>query len=217
LPPCFSLAGNHDMYSGGEGYYWLVDQLGQGASYFAIQNDDWLFIGMDTGLHDYDPLKVSSTATFLETTEADWINGLIANTQKKVVLFSHHPLFSAYEPIAGEPINSVLYIQIAGSLPKVSAWFWGHEHRLAIYDACKGLARGRCLGHGAVPVFADDTGDPPQLAGVPVLLVNGAPLDPGIEDNVFKHGFAILELSGKTATASYYRAGEDVPLWSDVF
>ncbi|MCY2964200.1 MAG: metallophosphoesterase, partial [Planctomycetota bacterium] len=48
-PPCFSLAGNHDMYSGGEGYYFLVDQLGQKASYFAIQNADWLFIGMDTG------------------------------------------------------------------------------------------------------------------------------------------------------------------------
>src|ERR1043166_2544989 len=37
LPPTFSLAGNHDMYSGGAGYYWLVDQLGQGASYFAFQ------------------------------------------------------------------------------------------------------------------------------------------------------------------------------------
>jgi hypothetical protein len=50
-----------------------------------------------------------------------------------------------------------------------------------------------------------------------VLLVNGSPLDPGTAGNVFKHGFAILELSGKTATAAYYRAGEDLPFWSEAF
>jgi Calcineurin-like phosphoesterase len=32
--PLFSLCGNHDMYSGGNGYYWLVDHIGQQASYF---------------------------------------------------------------------------------------------------------------------------------------------------------------------------------------
>jgi Calcineurin-like phosphoesterase len=27
--PLFSLCGNHDIYSGGAGYYWLLDQIGQ--------------------------------------------------------------------------------------------------------------------------------------------------------------------------------------------
>jgi hypothetical protein len=217
-PRRFSLSGNHDMYSGGAGYYWLTDQLEQGASYFAVQNDDWLFIGMDTGKHDSNPLDVSSNNTMLEQTEADWINGLVAASQnQKVVLFSHHPLFSAYEPIAGGGVNQVLLSQLSASLDKVTAWFWGHEHRLGVYDAFQGIRRGRCLGHAAVPVFSDATGDPPKLAGVPVLLVNGAPLDPGSANGLFKHGFAIMELAGKNATVSYYRQGEAAPLWKEAF
>ena len=51
----YSLCGNHDMYSGGSGYYWLVDRIGQQSSYFCLQNDDWQFLAMDTGHNDSDP------------------------------------------------------------------------------------------------------------------------------------------------------------------
>jgi hypothetical protein len=78
MPARCSLSGNHDMYSGGEGYYWLVDQIGQQASYFAVQNGDWLFIAMDSGVHDYKPLQFGG-ATCLVTSEADWVNNLVAN------------------------------------------------------------------------------------------------------------------------------------------
>jgi hypothetical protein len=57
--------GNRDMYSGGEGNYWLVDQIGQGGSYFAIENSDWLFIAMDTGVHDYKQLHFGGGSKFL--------------------------------------------------------------------------------------------------------------------------------------------------------
>src|SRR5271155_4907939 len=33
-PRIFTMAGNHDMYSGGQGYYWLLDQIHQSASFF---------------------------------------------------------------------------------------------------------------------------------------------------------------------------------------
>jgi len=218
MPTRFSLSGNHDMYSGGEGYYWLVDQLDQGASYFAIQNDDWLFIAMDTGVHDFNPLQGGSAASFLTSTEAVWVNNLVANKgNKKVVFLSHHPLFSAFDPIGGSSLNSVLLSQVQGSLPSVTAWFWGHEHRLAIYDPFQGVERGRCLGHAAVPVFADATGDPPKLAGVPVHRENGNLLDMGVADGVFKHGFAIMTLNGQNAKVAYYRQGDSGPLWEETF
>ncbi|SIO66691.1 Calcineurin-like phosphoesterase [Singulisphaera sp. GP187] len=218
MPTRFSLSGNHDMYSGGEGYYWLVDQLDQRASYFAIQNDDWLFIAMDTGVHDFDPIQGGSSATFLMSSEASWVNQLVANKgNKKVVFLSHHPLFSAYDPIGGSSLNPVLLSQIQDSLPQVTAWFWGHEHRLGVYDPFQNLQRGRCLGHAAVPVFADGTGDPPKLAGVPVFHQNGKPLDMGAADGIFKHGFAIMTLNGQSANVSYYRQGDTDPLWQESY
>jgi hypothetical protein len=217
-PRCFSLSGNHDMYSGGVGYYWLVDRLGQGASYFAVQNRDWLFIAMDTGLHDINPLEGGSTATFLDEREAVWINDLVTGSKdQKVVLFSHHPLFTAYDPIDGGAVNARLLEQLKGSLPKVSAWFWAHEHRLAVYDSFQGLARGRCVGHGAIPMFADPSGDLPHLAGVPVHRVNGELLAMGTESGIFKHGFAIMTLKEKDAQLAYYRQGELAPLWTEAF
>src|SRR5262249_46688194 len=67
--PIYTLAGNHDMYSGGQGYYWLLDQLGQPASYFGLRNEDWQLLAMDTGLHDADPGSVISNLTYLEESE----------------------------------------------------------------------------------------------------------------------------------------------------
>jgi Calcineurin-like phosphoesterase len=218
MPRRFSLSGNHDMYSGGAGYYGLVDQIEQRASYFAIQNDDWLLIGMDTGVHDFNPLQGGATTTFLNQSEADWVNKLVANSKnQKIIFFSHHPLFSAYDAIGGEAVNMVLLSQLHASLPQVTAWFWGHEHRLGVYDSFQGLARGRCLGHAAVPVFDDGAGDAPTFPGVPVHLENGKPLPPGVENGVFKHGYAIMSLNGKSATVSYFRQGETAPIWRESF
>jgi hypothetical protein len=218
MPALFSLSGNHDIYSGGQGYYWFVDQIGQQASYFAIQNNDWLFIAMDTGVHDYKPLQFGGGSTFLVTSEAQWVNNLVANKgNKKVVLLSHHPLFSAFDPISGSSVNSVLLSQLQASIPNVTAWFWGHEHRLAIYDPFQGLERGRCLGHAAVPVFADAAGDPPKFTDVPLHKESGEVLETGQEDGLFKHGFAIMKLNGTNATVSYYRQGESGTLWQEAF
>src|SRR5262249_23759934 len=63
--PVFSLAGNHDMYSGGIAYYDLIRRLNSGSasqntSFFCLRSEDnaWQLLAMDTGLHDYSPLSV---------------------------------------------------------------------------------------------------------------------------------------------------------------
>ena len=53
------------MYSGGDGYYWLIDHIGQQSSYFFLQNDYWQFLAMDTGHNDHDPVTVSTNMTSL--------------------------------------------------------------------------------------------------------------------------------------------------------
>ena len=92
--PVYSLAGNHDMYSGGVGYYGLLQQLKQPASYFA-RNAAWQILGLDTGLHDNDVFSVNTNVTCLEPTEEAWHLDKITNAGgRKTILLSHHQLFS---------------------------------------------------------------------------------------------------------------------------
>lgn len=214
--PVFSLAGNHDMYSGGEGYYWLVDQLNQRASYFSVRNADWQFLAMDTGLNDYNPLAVGSTVTCLTEPEAQWHRAKIQQAgQARTVLLSHHQLFSAYDPIGGQEVNQLLLKQFEDLLPKVDVWFWGHEHTLSLYAPYLGLRRGRCIGCGSIPVFV---GKDAYKAKFDIPLVDdprnpGQPIRLGEDGPVYRHAYAIMELNGRRAQISYYQDGDAAPLY----
>ncbi len=208
----FSLSGNHDMYSGGAGYYWLVDKLQQRASYFCIRNDAWQFLAMDTGYNDFDPFSVASHVTSLTPVEAAWhIDKIGTAGPRKTVLLSHHQLFSAYDPIAGGGVNNELCKQLKDVLDKVAIWFWGHEHNLSIYASFLGLQRGRCLGCGAIPVFvADDY----YQARFPMPLVSDPrqpdrPIELGNNGDIYNHAYAILQLDGTAATVSYYQSTDE--------
>jgi hypothetical protein len=50
-----ALNGNHEMYSGGNGYFRVaLPWLGQSSSVFAVQNDHWLIVGLDSAYVDWD-------------------------------------------------------------------------------------------------------------------------------------------------------------------
>jgi len=76
---------------------------------------------------------------------------------------------------------------------KIAAWLWGHEHNLCIYQTYLGLERGRCIGHGAIPIFAEEK-PYDVLKGVanPPALVAGTQLQ--VTDGAYEHGFAIVSL-----------------------
>jgi hypothetical protein len=149
--PIFSLCGNHDMYSGGAPYYWLVDQIGQQSSYFCLQNAEWQFLAMDTGNNDNSPLTVDTNMTSLPImngwSEADWhLNKIATAGSRKTVLFSHHQLFSAFGSVGSAnakpyAYNPDLLANFQDVLPKIQWWFWGHEHTLAVYDSYMNLQR----------------------------------------------------------------------------
>jgi len=246
--PVYTLTGNHDMYSGGGGYYGLLPTLNpspphrpedaQPASYFALRSASgaWQLLGMDTGLHDHDPFTVSKDVTYLEDSEEAWHADKIRRFSAaggRTILFSHHQLFSAFggigdyenRPADQQAVNPKLLasLQTFQQAGEVAAWFWGHEHNLCVYEPFQGLAKGRCIGHGAVPVFDDDGNDPYQpLDGVTPLpeLVktpSGAPLRLPKDDAVYAHGFVILQLddTAKTALASYYAETQSAPIWEE--
>lgn len=214
--PTFTLAGNHDMYSGGVPYYNLLKTLGQPASYFCLRNANWQFIAMDTGYHDHNPSGGGDGATYLQDTEVTWLTDKVNNAGAcRTVLLSHHQLFTAFDSIDGNEINLRLYPQVAPLLPKVKLWIWGHEHNFVVYDAYKHLARSCCLGHGAFPVGEDETPSQAKYADVPLLKnADGNNIVLGTTAGLYNHGYAIIDLDGAAGTLSYYQdSDEDNPMF----
>jgi Calcineurin-like phosphoesterase len=90
-----ALNGNHEMYSGGFAYFDdILPKFDQEASYFALQNSNWLLIGLDTAHSDHD----------LDGKQVSWIKTAVKNAgQRKVILFSHHQPFSRLDIRARRP------------------------------------------------------------------------------------------------------------------
>jgi 3',5'-cyclic AMP phosphodiesterase CpdA len=225
LPVC-TLSGNHDMYSGGAGYYWLLDRLNQPASYFCLRNADWQFLAMDTGYNDFNPFTVDLSVPGLTKVEAEWHLAKIRDAgPRQTVLLSHHPLFSAFEPIGGGKINTELFRQFKDVLGQVAVWFWGHEHRLDLYDnyvlQVNGeqatLERGRCVGCSAIPVPVAPNHFQKRFDDVPLLdspARSGQPVRLGDNGTLYNHAYAIMQLNGPSATVSYYQhTDENQPLY----
>jgi hypothetical protein len=212
-----SLSGNHDMYSGGDGYYGMLQQIGQPSSYFALRTADaaWQFLAMDTGYSDHDPNTVADVRVALRPDEQAWHLDKITNFGGSTILLSHHQLFSSYASIgpadqAGNkrlPYNPNLLgsLQAFQATKPVAAWIWGHEHSLTLYEPYLGLSAGRCIGHGAVPATEADspygiqtelTDTPPALRMPQMPLVN----------ELYAHGYAMLQLGidGGGIRADYY-------------
>jgi predicted phosphodiesterase len=211
--PSYTLAGNHDMFAGGGPFYRLLDQLGQPASYFCIRNDNWQFVAMDTGLHDCAP---DPAMTYLESTELSWHTDKIVNSGgRQTVLLSHHQLFTAFEDLPNKTgLNGTLLQQVGPLLPKVTCWFWGHEHNLVIYKPYLGVTA-RCIGHGAFPVAQPDIPATPPHPEAPLEDVR---LDMDSEGLFYNHGYVIMDLNGAAATVSYYQdSDEDNPQWTEKF
>ncbi len=162
-----ALNSNHEMYSGGYGYFdKILPAFKQKASYFAFQNDYWLLVGLDTGYSEHE----------LYGSQAEWLLNLVKNAgDRRVVLFSHHQPYSLYEKQGPELVRQL------GKLldqQRIHAWYWGHEHRCVVYDQHPlwGVL-GRCVGHSAFPYFRDKFNQP--LASPGWQKVPGKNLVPG--------------------------------------
>lgn len=198
-----ALNGNHEMYSGGHAYFdRVLPSFGQDASYFAVQNSDWVLVGLDTAHTDHD----------LDAEQVAWLRAVAQGAgRRKLVLFSHHQPFSRLD--AQGPKLQAALADLLGSRA-VTAWYWGHEHNCILYDRHPrfGLL-GRCVGHGGIPhpresevvdaptdravggVAWKRLGATPDAPGC--LVLDGPnPLVPGEENKFGPHGYLTLEFAG---------------------
>jgi hypothetical protein len=186
----WSLNANHDMYSGGEGYFGrlLADPRfarQRRSSVFSFENAGWQLLGLDTAYDDHD----------LHGGQAAWVKRLRDGAPgKKGLLISHHQPFSAYEG-GGEKLRDKLAPVLEAG--QAQAWFWGHEHRCVLYDPAHGIEYPRCIGHAGVPVYVSGRELP-----VGVRYTYEEAFDEGFERWAL-FGFAVLDFDGSRVAVRY--------------
>ena len=164
----YALNSNHEMYTGGHGYIetLLTDNRfspWQTSNYFALQNDNYLLVGLDTAYEEHS----------LTAAEKIWLESVVQNVEnRKIILFSHHQPFSIVDSDneAGENLLSLLAPLVAKKT--IFAWYWGHEHRCILYDQHPNFGLfGRCLGHGGYPQFRKQNPDIPTKCPAKSTLI----------------------------------------------
>ena len=168
-PICsWSLNGNHDMYSGGHGYFGtlLEDERFKcqaKSSYFSLKNNFWQIVGLDTAWAD---ARLTDRRGVLADPQTDWLRSVLTyNAGKKVMLLSHHQPFSVYDS-NDDILESTAELGDVLATGNVTAWFWGHEHRCMTFEPYNYVSFGRCLGNGGVPVYSTRSAqDPCPLPG----------------------------------------------------
>jgi len=108
--PILLIPGNHDYYSGGSGFFEVIDELKQQeASFFALRGSSWQLIGLDTalldnfnlaGLASIAGIKGGAALPFLPDDQVSWALDQIQYGQQrglKTIIMSHHQFFSRTE------------------------------------------------------------------------------------------------------------------------
>jgi hypothetical protein len=211
----WSLNGNHDMYSGGFGYFGtlLADPRfklqrspdGKTTSYFRMRSPSWDFVGLDTAW-DTDVVSNGQIAV-LQEPQASYVAEVAAQSERKLVLLSHHQLVSVYDT---SDIGRALPDDLAPVLDRgrVTAWWWGHEHRAITYQAAAGVRFPRCLGNGGVPILPDPS---PPAGSSPAIIWHSTRTVSEDGRDWTRFGFAVLDLSPDQIDVAYIDDDGHVP------
>jgi Calcineurin-like phosphoesterase len=207
-----TLNGNHEMYSGGDAYFGrMLPAFGQQGSYFAYQNAHWTLVGLDVAYIDH----------AIDDEQVRWLIEVIRGAgDRRIILFSHHHLYSNIKPEQGTKLWSHPQFGALLRSKRIFAWYWGHEHRCVIYEApdAEFGVLGRCVGHSGMPQTRAETIGLPRAVGdayqradwrfhAPITvegvrLARAAVLEGpnefivGEEEKFTPHGYAVLNFDG---------------------
>jgi Calcineurin-like phosphoesterase len=225
--PVFSLAGNHDYYAFGYGFYPTIAAINEGiegakqdASYFSLRSEDnsWQFLAMDTGYGDANPIDLvePGAGPGLHESEVQWLRHQLDTFPGATVLLSHNQLFSAHAQIADTAtpyLNAFLRETFAPYFATdIAAWLWGHEHNFAAYrEGLFGLAKGRLVGCSAYEELTLAEPYAVKYREVPYLDATKYQLDS--EGDYYNHGYAIVELAGPQKSGVPTISYQQFPSW----
>ena len=179
--------------------------------FFCLENEHWRIIGIDTGYHstrfDWGKVAVFERSRYIRksvhfkprcTIPEPLLRWLIETVKpdgdpRGLIVLSHHGGFSSFSDWYQIPPR-----QLAEIIHRPVIWFWGHEHKVAIYDrfAVRGgiPTYGRCVGHGGMPV---DRGIPTH-GPMPIFYDNRL-----AKNGYGVNGFVNLTFAGPRLIAEY--------------
>ncbi len=231
----FALNGNHEMYALGGAYFTeFLPTLGpkdpatgklkgQGASFFCLKNKYWRVIGLDTGYYSTglsSALSWMSRIKFIQWFRKvswdkpscrlpdelmKWLPSTLTPDQdgrvQGVILLSHHQYYSSFDDwyvIPAEQLKPLLESQPV-------LWYWGHEHRMAVYDqfaTANGItAFGRCVGHGGMPL---SRGAKPDIKDCDCVLYDDRKYPANEPINVGYNGYIMMEFQDADLRVNYF-------------
>ncbi len=238
----FALNGNHEMYAEGSGYWRMVLPrmglkergndwgTGQWASFFCLENKHWRIIALDTAYNstnfDWSKVPVIKRLKWLRKGTwfkpkcnipqplLDWLQSSVNPEADKrgLILLSHHGPHSCFEAWYQIPAQ-----QLAKIIHRPILWFWGHEHKLTVYDKFsvnQGVETyGRCIGHGGMPV---ERGKAPDIHDCRWLAYDNRRYPSDEENiNVGFNGFANLSFDGPALHVAYYDLNQSLLFTED--
>ncbi len=241
-----ALMGNHEMYSGGQGYFagflptlgfWNPDgsKSAQAASYFCVETPGWIILGLDTGYHSggfplFTSIPVINSIPALNVDARfddkmlQWLAQAMKTLQpegrgeKPVLVLTHHQPLSSFEQAFKKPAEQLAQLWFLNGQEFV--WLFGHEHRLTGYTKqtpVNGLTvYPRCIGHGGMPVEVTKLSQPN-----PNILYYDPRQHPIDEDDpktfVGYNGHVVLILDGTQLTIEYRDILDNALLLAETF
>lgn len=208
----FMLNSNHEMYCGAQGYFGkglkaAPFAMQQDTSYFAIQSDKWVIVGLDTAYFDKSSLFMDGALA--DDNQINFLSSLVT-AGKKVIVLTHH------NPTNIEGTQSIeLWNQVTSALKRPPHfWYWGHVHNAIVYSDQSFPAQqgtfARCVGHGAIPFGVgyglqnSDGSNKPSIEYFAHELMSAAyPHTDAEQSKRVLNGFVMLTLSLESITEEF--------------
>jgi hypothetical protein len=218
----FALNSNHDMYAHGTGYFQTALTSStfasqNGCSYFALCNDEFRIVGLDTAYYDPDPgatgFMTGSLGPTGPGTQAQFLQDqaqAAADANQTLVVLSHHNGLQ-YDGSRTLPLWGEVAAALAPLSGRTVIWYWGHEHMGVVYkdQAVNGITiRPRCCGHGCIPWGVATGLNAPNIEWYETTVVG-----PG-SNYLVANGFATVALDGSSIAETFYRQ-DGAKSWGD--
>lgn len=211
----FALNSNHEMYSGGKGYFdiLLKDQRfsqQKNTSYFALSYGGWTILGLDSAYFSKSPFFDQGSLGTEDDGQVAWIKKLSLSAKRVIALTHHNGLIDdgSQETNLWAELSSVL-----GGDP--AAWYWGHVHNGIVYKSPTITGKNtlaRCTGHAAFPF-----GNAWELDNCKNIAYYAHTPNPNSKVRVY-NGFTILTIkSDGTVKEDFYQQNTYEPVFTNTY